>query len=1311
MQKHRINTNIGSDKKVTLELKQEYDLLEILSLKFTQQQIYTSFCADYGVVCGRVTVNNGLGVPNARVSIFIPLSVDDENDPVISTLYPYKLINDKNEDGYRYNLLPSRRQHGGHEPTGTFPDQSDILEREEMLEVFEKYYKYTVKTNNAGDFMIWGVPLGPQNIHIDVDLSDMGCFSLRPYDFIRQGAGGDLFKNPYTFKSSTDIDSLPQVISFDKTIEVYPFWGNKDLCEIGISRTDFDLSEQGVKVEPKAFLIGGTFSDSGKNSINRNCQPRVKMGRKCDLTSKTGKIEAIRFTPQKDDLNRPILEEIDLNEDIPDDGSFVLPVPMNMDYVYTNEFGENEITNDPNKGIPTSACYRFRFSLSDEGNARVRKTASYLVPNIREFNNDEEKSYAFSTDLTDYPSDALTLILDNTLGQYYPKDYFYRLNYNKVYTVSSFQNMYYRGETFLNDRYIGIKEISPSEEEDCSSEVLTPPTNFGVKNRTFPLLIAEVLLFFELLINIIVLTFINTITIVFHELADAVDFRPIKQLSRAIRKFAYRLQSAGQRKLYLITYPECEECNGENDFGSFNNDTIPDDLCKVGELTIVGNDDAIIYTTGFTSASSVVVNHNLDEETPDVIVVDLSGITITPTNITYNSNNQLTVTLPGTYSGTIRVSLANQTFRVRQVTSTNYSSFSSSPFCVSATTITNTTDFINRQFSDYYIRYTGVSGNTTIVDLSSDTNFFEIRNGQLVYIDSEGSFTPSGNYVVDIVDRDVSETGLTPPIQLEEGCSIYDTPYDESLVWWYYTCTGNTSGCRIAGEGQGGSLPPGTQVTASNLRNRNEPLVSSYRGDTYSRDTDSGETEFSNGVFYFVPATQTNNKLFRIIKEYIRRKRVGKLFCGGIVNYSFVDNWLSGALYFFQFKARKGKYCNHVVKYISSQNKYYYRSSYYNESLDVWGIEKDHSRLLGRPTTIVDLGPRDEFIKEICVDPTLDPNCSVVRSIGPTSAQNFGEILGLAINYRMDVSNNDFNINQFFDNGGFGFNRRVFDGDITQLISINNEAGIEEFDLQSPRYLGYNYQTLDPDKYPQIFKPNGTFWGPLPITFGLDEDGQRIRLCLNEPSHINYDGLQVQGRLTESAQPVPFFLWDKKGSGFGGTSELTSDNQSWDYSTVEVQPLQGMTYGYSISGTPNDSSDRYLLLPITNNFSGLTITGNVTTEVSFDVISAVDDHVNYDTQYPGFVYLYVTGGTVDTPLSGIIYARYGSAGNWWSTPWDANSIDFILYKTEDYYYRPSNNKQILSTPFLFYFGLRPGKTGVDKFIDLFGPKGAFPTVE
>ena len=1287
IQKHRINTQLRSDKKVVVELKQDYDLLEILSLKFTQQDVYTSLCADYGVVCGRISVNNGLGVPNARVSIFIPLSTEDENDPVISALYPYKVTSDTNEAGYKYNLLPSRKQHGGHEPTGTFPDQTDILSREEYLEVFEKYYKYTVKTNSAGDFMIWGVPLGEQTLHIDVDLSDIGCFSLRPDDFIRQGKGVDSFKNSYKFKASTDYASLPQIVSIDRTIDVAPFWGNIDLCQIGITRTDFDLSDQGVKIEPKAYVIGGTYSDTGKNSVNKNCSPRRKMGRKCDLITKTGTIEAIRFTPVKDSNNRPILEQYEINEDIPDDGSFILPLPMNMDYIYTNEFGEIETTNDPNKGVPTSSCYRFRFSLDDSGNSRVRKTASYLVPNIREYSTDQDKSYAFSTSYDDYPSLSVSTnsdrgILYNDNGSYYPRDYFYRVNYNKVYTISSFQSLYHHNNTFTNDRYVGIKEISPAEEEDCSGDILTPPVNFGKKNFTFTLLIATILLFFEQLINLLTLTFTNQLVRLLFTIGDAADFRPIRKLARSIKRAAFRAQENGQRRLYLINYPECEECNGDNIYGSqISGGATNSNYCSVGSVTITGDyleNSRTLSVTSLTFTPSTVGDCPGED-------LDLLGANLISggTGILYFINNQ------NNYQ------LYNSTYGYLTLTS----------------------------------QFTG----NPVYDLSGNT----ISYDSVTFQDDAALFSEPASITLTITsatDKESQDLPITNSV--EEGCDVYDTPYNEDLASWYYPTTGYSDYTQTGVISPASYIAGSTSVVATNISGAiygeglstygstlsddikfynscGVPLVSSWEGESHVKQTRSGMSEFENGVFTIVPGAQTTGRVWEILKEYYRRKKVGKLFCGGIVNYSFVDNWLSGSLYFFLFKGKKGKYCGDIVRYVTNQDKFYYRSTYYvNESS--WGFQncvlgRCGNKILGRPTTMVDLGPRDEFIKEICTDPSLDPNCSVSRSIGQTSFQSFGELLGLAINYRMDVSNNDFNIDNFFDNEGFSYTTKVLDGDIMQLISINNEAGIEEFDLQNPKYLGYSYQVLDPEVYPSVFKAGTSIYGPLPVTLYLDEDGERVRACLNEP-----------GRLTEASQKVPFFLWDKGGPGFGPYDETALDNQSWDYSSVQVQPLQGMTYGYSYTSSPNDTSDQYLLLPMTYTFSGLTInTDNSTNDVEFDVIEQSDNHTTYNSEYPGFTYLYVTSGSTTVPYAGTLYTRVGPvSGNttyqgititngWYSHAWDYTD-DFIIRPTINYY---TGNKQILSTPFMFYFGLKVGKTGLDKFIERFGPKGAFPSAE
>ena len=126
---YRIRTKVGVDQNIRININQDFDFLEILSLKLKQEDVYTRFCSDYGVVAGRVVANGGFGIPNANVSIFVPLSSIDENDPVISTLYPYKFLEQKNEDGYRYNLLPYVQEYNGHTPTGTFPSREDVLTR------------------------------------------------------------------------------------------------------------------------------------------------------------------------------------------------------------------------------------------------------------------------------------------------------------------------------------------------------------------------------------------------------------------------------------------------------------------------------------------------------------------------------------------------------------------------------------------------------------------------------------------------------------------------------------------------------------------------------------------------------------------------------------------------------------------------------------------------------------------------------------------------------------------------------------------------------------------------------------------------------------------------------------------------------------------------------------------------------------------------------------------------------------------------------------------------------------------------------
>ena len=144
---YRIRTTPGTEKTINVQLEQDFEFLEILSLKINQGDIYNRMCSDYGVIIGRVLVNNGYGVPNARVSVFIPIDDVDIDNPIISELYPYRTLSDVSEDGYRYNLLPKEPSYTGHAATGTFPSKEEILIDQSYVEVYDKYYRFSVRTN------------------------------------------------------------------------------------------------------------------------------------------------------------------------------------------------------------------------------------------------------------------------------------------------------------------------------------------------------------------------------------------------------------------------------------------------------------------------------------------------------------------------------------------------------------------------------------------------------------------------------------------------------------------------------------------------------------------------------------------------------------------------------------------------------------------------------------------------------------------------------------------------------------------------------------------------------------------------------------------------------------------------------------------------------------------------------------------------------------------------------------------------------------------------------------------------------------
>jgi hypothetical protein len=545
-QSYRIRTELGVNKAINVDLEQDFEFLEILSLKIQQADIYTRNCANYGVLVGRVTANNGFGIPNARVSVFIPIENVDESNPIISSIYPYKSPTDKNEDGYRYNLLPYEKSYSTHAATGTLPSRADSLTGSTAVELYDKYYKFTAKTNDSGDYMIMGAPLGAQTIVMDVDLSDIGEFSLTPQDLIRMGRATEAQVAGGRFKTSSDLNSLPQIINLVKIVEVSPLWGDPDLCQIAVNRLDFDLRDDAnINIEPTSVFMGSIFSSADNFRLKRDCKPRDNMGNLCGLTTSPGQILAIRQTIQQDSNGNPILEQYQLEQAgniIDGSGAWLTELPMNLDYYVTNEFGEKTLSNDPAVGIPTKAKYRFKVKWQQPASLTEQtRRAYFLVPNVREYGwidagNDPNtntvdvrrknllaSSYYFGLDWNGYVPGGSTGFTSSEKIQKLNEiidcqDTFYEFKFNRVYTVSNLIDEYKKGAG--RGRFLGIKEI---DDNACESTVNKFPTNDGFKNFNLLFFLFSILMQILQIISIPLLIVIHVVAFVWNLL---VKFKP-----------------------------------------------------------------------------------------------------------------------------------------------------------------------------------------------------------------------------------------------------------------------------------------------------------------------------------------------------------------------------------------------------------------------------------------------------------------------------------------------------------------------------------------------------------------------------------------------------------------------------------------------------------------------------------------------------------------------------------------------------------------------------------------------------------------
>ena len=568
---YRIHTNIAEDTLLQVNMKQDFDFLEVLSLKLRQKDAYRIHSSNYGVIIGRVLANDAFGIPNAKLSIFIER---DENDPTdMELIYPYKEVTTKDKEGRRYNMLPDYSDDDCYRVVGTFPNKRLVLDDDTYLEVYDKYWKYTTVTNNAGDYMIFGVPTGSVTVHVDIDLSDIGVLSQRPSDFEYKGYNLSMFDSPTQFKESTNLDNLAQLFSQNRSVFVYPFWGDADNGIASITRADIQIQ---YKFEPTCVFMGSIVSDNEGHAIGHKCAPDVENGMNDQLIAGNGTIEMIRKTTDG------LVEEYQIqgNQLIDENGVWCYQIPMNLDYIGTDEYGNIVPTDNPNKGIPTRTQVRFRFSkneTSDEGFSR--HTAKYLVPMNPIFS--EDKKDVIPT-IQDKGSEIEKMY---TFGSATPLSCFRDLYWNNVYSVKNYIPKTQVAHRAYSKNYCALKGSNLAENQN--------PIPFNKLRIDLPFLYMIVCIIYTMIVWIVtiinaMLCIVNVVLGFFRALKSIclpwpLDICPFEWFLGWIPDYIYCIAlSAGVSEGNVAYYPGCwcgdySDCPEDME-GSCEKDTSINDL-------------------------------------------------------------------------------------------------------------------------------------------------------------------------------------------------------------------------------------------------------------------------------------------------------------------------------------------------------------------------------------------------------------------------------------------------------------------------------------------------------------------------------------------------------------------------------------------------------------------------------------------------------------------------------------------------------------------------------------------------------------
>ena len=193
--------------------------------------------------------------------------------------------------------------------------------------------------------------------------------------------------------------------------------------------------------------------------------------------------------------------------------------------------------------------------------------------------------------------------------------------------------------------------------------------------------------------------------------------------------------------------------------------------------------------------------------------------------------------------------------------------------------------------------------------------------------------------------------------------------------------------------------------------------------------------------------------------QYILRFKFFFALCQGVLSQVFNNNWINGVLFAYPFKVNtyynnKNKvssrqYCTDIVFLHPTTNTFYYRCTPFDGNnfigkKSTGNLSGSNDTNLKYPTTLMNLGPRDEFLKEIILNGNF--NGYNMKEFSETSYNDTSELVNLfGILRLLDTS---FLANFFGNQITKLFSRdgKKVDADFAQSVAVNSQIGVVPFD-------------------------------------------------------------------------------------------------------------------------------------------------------------------------------------------------------------------------------------------------------------------------